>query len=77
MLKSRRNKIVRALLDLGYTLNDFLPAYSNSTLEYLDEMLADNAYGQSRPVIAYGLLSVYPCKSKYFNITEHLFGCPE
>ena len=73
MLKSRRNKIVRALLDLGYTLNDFLPAYSNSTLEYLDEMLADNAYGQSRPVIAYGLLSVYPCKSKYFNITEHLF----
>jgi len=72
-LKSLKNRIVREMYEQGYSLSDLLDAYPNCSLKYLDEMLADSSYGQSRPVISYGLLSIYPCKSKYFNISKYRF----
>lgn len=52
----------------GYTLADMAPAYPGRDETYIDQVLRDNALALNRPVIAYGLLGIHPCRSRYFNI---------
>lgn len=58
---------------VGYSLADMLPAYPGKDERYLDRLLRDNALALSRPVIAYGLLGIHPCRTRFFNVSEHGF----
>jgi len=55
---------------VGYGLADMLPAYPEKSIEYVDQVLRDNAHALNRPVIGHGLLGIYPCTSRYFNMTD-------
>lgn len=64
------NNIVRVMEAVEYTLADALPAYPGRNERYVDQVLRDSAVALSRPVIAYGLLGIHPCRSHYFNVSE-------
>ncbi len=70
---NRTHNIISAMSLAGYSLPDMLPAYPGKDEAYLDQLLHDNDFSLNRPLISYGLLSVCPCRSRYFNITEHGF----
>lgn len=58
---------------VGYGLDDLLPAYPGQSVEYVDALFRDNSLSLNRPVIAYGLLGISPCSSRYFNVSPHGF----
>lgn len=64
------NNLIGAMASAGYTLADMAPAYPGRDETYIDQVLRDNALALSRPVIAYGLLGIHPCRSRYFNIAD-------
>lgn len=73
MVRSHPNTLVRAMRSIGYSLADALPAYPGMHEAELDQLLRDCALTMNRPVLAYGLLGIHPCRSRFFNISEHGF----
>ncbi len=69
MSKLHPNSLVPILESIGYGLDDLLPAYPGKDVAYVDQVLRDNAYALSRPVIPYGMLGIHPTQTQYFNIT--------
>lgn len=67
------NNLFAAMETAGYGLPDILPAFPGRDPQEVEQTLLDNAWALSRPVIEYGLLSVHPCRTRYFNISEHGF----
>lgn len=67
------NSLVNTMAVLGYSLEDMLPAYTGKTVNYVDQLLRDNALALSRPVIPYGLLGIHESRTQYFNMSPHGF----
>lgn len=70
------NNLFSAMELVGYTVADILPAFPGKSADYARDVLLDNAWALSRPVVEYGLLSIHPCRTRHFNVTEHGFRSP-
>ncbi|KIL97781.1 hypothetical protein CCC_00842 [Paramagnetospirillum magnetotacticum MS-1] len=62
------NTLVGQIEAVGARLDDLLPAYPGLSAEQIDEVLRDGALALSRPVMAYGLLGVHPCRTATLNV---------
>jgi hypothetical protein len=67
------NNLFAALEIVGYSVADLLPAFPGSSADDVTEILQDNGWALSRPVMDYGLLGIHPCRSPHFNLSRHGF----